>query len=114
MGGPGGLVPAAAVGLGAVRFDGNGGFVGVDLQNLSGPGGFATRQTMTLSWGVDTHITPEFTNQEEVVEAVDKHLRDRGMIEVGERIVMLSGSPMGIPGKTNNLRVHKVKELGES
>ncbi|AQP44092.1 pyruvate kinase [Tessaracoccus flavus] len=74
----------------------------------------ATRQTMTLSWGVDTHITPEFTNQEEVVEAVDKHLRDRGMIEVGERIVMLSGSPMGIPGKTNNLRVHKVKELGES
>ena len=74
----------------------------------------STRQTMTLSWGVDTQITPEFSNQEEVVEAVDKHLRDRGMIEVGERIVMLSGSPMGIPGKTNNLRVHKVKELGET
>ena len=74
----------------------------------------STRQTMTLSWGVDTQITPEFKDQEEVVLAVDKHLRDRGMIEVGERIVMLSGSPMGIPGKTNNLRVHKVKELGET
>ena len=74
----------------------------------------ATRQTMTLSWGVDTQITPEFTDQEEVVEAVDRHLRDRGMIEVGERIVIVSGSPMGIPGKTNNLRVHKVKELGET
>ncbi len=48
-----------------------------------------------------------------MVEAVDRHLRDRGMIEVGERIVIVSGSPMGIPGKTNNLRVHKVKELGE-
>ena len=74
----------------------------------------STRQTMTLSWGVDTQVTPEFSDQEEVVSAVDQHLRERGMIEVGERIVMLSGSPMGIPGKTNNLRVHKVKELGEN
>lgn len=74
----------------------------------------STQQTMTLSWGVDTQITPEFTEQEEMVEAVDRRLRDRGMIEVGERIVIVSGSPMGIPGKTNNLRVHKVKELGES
>ncbi|MBB1512651.1 MULTISPECIES: pyruvate kinase [unclassified Tessaracoccus] len=73
----------------------------------------STQQTMTLSWGVDTQITPEFAEQEEMVEAVDRHLRDRGMIEVGERIVIVSGSPMGIPGKTNTLRVHKVKELGE-
>lgn len=71
-----------------------------------------TQRQMSLSWGVDTQITPEFVVAEEVVEAVDKHLRDNGMIEVGERIVMLSGSPLGIPGKTNNLRVHKIKELG--
>ena len=34
--GTGGQAPAAAVGLGAVNFDGNGGFVGVDMQNLPG------------------------------------------------------------------------------
>ncbi|QNP57011.1 pyruvate kinase [Tessaracoccus defluvii] len=73
----------------------------------------STRQTMTLSWGVNTLITPEFSSQEEMVEAVDRDLRSRGQIEVGERIVIVSGSPMGVPGKTNNLRVHKVKELGE-
>ncbi|AQP49263.1 pyruvate kinase [Tessaracoccus aquimaris] len=70
----------------------------------------STRQQLTLTWGVDTQITPEFTEQEEMVEAVDHHLRDRGMIEVGERIVIVSGSPMGVPGKTNNLRVHKIKD----
>ena len=70
----------------------------------------STRQQLTLTWGVDTQITPEFTQQEEMVEAVDHHLRDRGMIEVGERIVIVSGSPMGVPGKTNNLRVHKIKD----
>ncbi len=70
----------------------------------------STRQTLTLTWGVDTQITPEFALQEDMVEAVDHHLRDRGMIEVGERIVIVSGSPMGVPGKTNNLRVHKIKD----
>ena len=73
----------------------------------------STRQTMTLSWGVDTHITPEFTAQEEMVDAVDQYLRTNNLIEVGERIVVVSGSPMGVPGKTNNLRVHKVKDLPE-
>ena len=70
----------------------------------------STRQTLTLTWGVDTQITPEFNLQEDMVEAVDHHLRDRGMIEGGERIVIVSGSPMGVPGKTTNLRVHKIKD----
>ena len=73
-----------------------------------------TRQAMTLTWGVEAHITPDFTVQEQMVETVDAFLRERGMIEVGERIVILSGSPMGVPGKTNNLRVHKVKAKGET
>ncbi len=73
----------------------------------------STQQSMTLSWGVETHMTPDFANQEEMVVEVDKFLRDRNMIDVGERIVILSGSPMGVPGKTNNLRVHKIKERSE-
>ncbi|MBK7821557.1 MAG: pyruvate kinase [Tessaracoccus sp.] len=73
----------------------------------------STRQTMTLSWGVDTLLTPEFDTQEDMVKVVDMILRERRMIEAGERMVIVSGSPMGVPGKTNNLRVHKVKDLGE-
>lgn len=73
----------------------------------------STRQSMTLSWGVESHLTPDFSSQDEMVESVDAFLREREMIEVGERIVILSGSPMGVPGKTNNLRVHKIKEKGE-
>lgn len=68
-----------------------------------------TRQIMTLSWGVNTQITPEFHDHEEMVAAVDKFLTSRGLIEVGERIVIVSGSPMGVPGKTNSLRVHRIK-----
>ncbi|MDO4784343.1 MAG: pyruvate kinase [Propionibacteriaceae bacterium] len=73
----------------------------------------STRQIMTLSWGVHTHMTPEFYNQEDMVEAVDRFLTQRDMIEIGERIVIVSGSPMGVPGKTNTLRVHRIKAKGE-
>lgn len=70
----------------------------------------STRQQMTLTWGVETIVTPSFENQDDMVSAMDWYLRERGLIEAGERIVILSGSPMGVPGKTNNLRVHKVKD----
>lgn len=45
--GTGGQAPAAAVGLGAVNFDGNGGFVGVDMQNLPG-NAFGERRNATF------------------------------------------------------------------
>ncbi|MEL4357300.1 MULTISPECIES: pyruvate kinase [unclassified Luteococcus] len=69
----------------------------------------STRQTMTLTWGMTARITPEFTDPEEMVRAVEKILLDEGSVTVGEYIVIVSGSPMGVPGKTNSLRVHKIK-----
>ena len=49
----------------------------------------------------------------EMVESLDNYLRSHGMVEVGERVVILSGLPMGVVGKTNNLRVHRFKDLDE-
>ncbi|WP_420175717.1 pyruvate kinase [Luteococcus sp. OSA5] len=69
----------------------------------------STRQQLTLTWGVNARITPEFTQNEEMVRAVEKILIEDGVVQVGEYIVIVSGSPMGVPGKTNSLRVHKIK-----
>lgn len=69
----------------------------------------STRQQMTLTWGATAQITPEFTDPEEMVRAVEKSLLEAGTVQVGEYIVIVSGSPMGVPGKTNSLRVHKIK-----
>lgn len=70
----------------------------------------STRQKMTLVWGVRTIITPTFGDQDKMVEYVENFLVDNDMMNIGERAVILSGSPMGIPGKTNNLRVLRAKE----
>lgn len=45
--GRGGRAPAAAIGIGAVNFDGNGGFTAVDIQNLPGQG-FTERHNATF------------------------------------------------------------------
>ena len=47
-----------------------------------------------------------------MVQAVAAILVEDGLVEMGERIVIVSGSPMGVPGKTNSLRVHKIKPRG--
>ncbi|MDF1487895.1 pyruvate kinase [Tessaracoccus caeni] len=72
----------------------------------------STRQRMTLTWGVRTIITPTFGDQDKMVEYVENFLLDNDMMKIGERVVILSGSPMGLPGKTNNLRVLRAKERG--
>jgi pyruvate kinase len=39
---------------------------------------------------------------------VDTCLIEAGLAEVGDKVVVISGSPPGIPGSTNDLRVHVV------
>lgn len=71
----------------------------------------STRQVMTLSWGVNALLTPSFDDQEDMVRTVNDYLVQKDLARVGDRIVILAGSPMGVPGKTNTLRVHKIKPV---
>ncbi|GAB3623372.1 pyruvate kinase [Mariniluteicoccus endophyticus] len=70
-----------------------------------------TSKTLTLVWGVETFKIPEVDTTDEMVGIVDKSLVESGRVAVGDRVVIVSGSPVGIPGKTNALRVHKIKPV---
>ncbi len=70
----------------------------------------ATRQFMTITWGATAVAVPDYSQQDEMVESIEACLRSREMIDMGQRMVVLSGSPLGVPGKTNNLLVHRVKQ----
>ena len=39
---------------------------------------------------------------------VDEHLLGNKLAEVGDKVVVISGSPPGIIGSTNDIRIHKV------
>ena len=67
-----------------------------------------TVRRMCLYWGIEPvqAQTPDHTRQ--VLDRVSEAALDRGMADPGDRIVVLSGRPIGAPGATNTLVVHRV------
>jgi len=63
---------------------------------------------LALTWGVEPLITPMVSHTDEMVKQVDAFLLDSGRGKTGETVVIVAGSPPGIPGSTNAVRVHIV------
>ncbi|MGO9781341.1 MAG: pyruvate kinase [Streptosporangiaceae bacterium] len=67
-----------------------------------------TRSQLALSWGVETFIIPSARHTDEMVRQVETALIETGRCQPGDRVVIVSGSPPGTPGRTNALRVHRI------
>ena len=67
-----------------------------------------TYNRMALSWGVEPLITEVVSHTDEMVKQVDGVLIDSKRASIGDNVVIVAGSPPGIPGSTNALRVHRV------
>lgn len=68
-----------------------------------------TQRELTLSWGLRTIQTPTVEATDEMVAQVNEKLKEKGFVQDGERVVIVAGTPAGTPGRTNSLRVHKIK-----
>jgi pyruvate kinase len=67
-----------------------------------------TRSQLSLSWGVETFKTHMVEHTDEMVAQVDEQLLNIGRVDKGDLVVIIAGSPPGIPGSTNALRVHRM------
>ena len=68
----------------------------------------ATYSQLALSWGVESMIMPMVSHTDEMVKQVDTLLVESGRGVVGENVMIVAGSPPGIPGSTNAMRVHRI------
>lgn len=66
------------------------------------------RSQLALSWGIETFKVEHVKHTDEMVLQVDKTLLESGRCTVGEEVVIVAGSPPGIPGSTNALRIHRM------
>jgi pyruvate kinase len=73
----------------------------------------ATRSQLALTWGVETFIVPAVRHTDHMVHEVDSALVRLGRCTIGDKIVIVAGSPPGSPGKTNALRVHRIGDAIE-
>jgi pyruvate kinase len=68
----------------------------------------ATYNQLALSWGVESMIMPMVSHTDEMVKQVDTLLVESGRGVAGENVMIVAGSPPGIPGSTNAMRVHRI------
>ena len=66
------------------------------------------RSQLSLSWGIETFKTAEVEHTDEMVRQVDDQLLRIGRVQEGDLVVIIAGSPPGIPGSTNALRIHRM------
>ena len=66
------------------------------------------RSQLALSWGVETFKTQPVEHTDEMVRQVDEQLLQIGRVQEGDLVVIIAGSPPGIPGSTNALRIHRM------
>jgi pyruvate kinase len=67
-----------------------------------------TYNRMALDWGVEPELTPMVKHTDEMVMQADTLLIQSKRCVEGELVVIVAGSPPGIPGSTNAMRVHRV------
>ncbi|MFI1394874.1 pyruvate kinase [Streptomyces sp. NPDC020681] len=65
-----------------------------------------TRNQLTLSWGVESYVAPHVDNTDAMVDLVDAALLKLQRYNEGDVMIITAGSPPGVPGTTNMVRVH--------
>ena len=66
------------------------------------------RRKLSLIWGATTFRVDKVTHTDQMVKQVDEIMLESGKCRVGDEVIIVAGSPPGIPGSTNALRVHRV------
>ncbi|WP_062213637.1 pyruvate kinase [Demequina oxidasica] len=70
-----------------------------------------TQKMLALSWGIDAELVAKVEDTDAMVSLVDTFLKESGKAVDGDYVVVVSGTPVGIPGTTNSIFVHKVGQV---
>jgi pyruvate kinase len=74
----------------------------------------AVRNQLALSWGVETFLVPAVRHTDEMFRQVDRALLGLGRAAPADLVVIVAGSPPGVPGSTNTLRIHQLGSLSDT
>ena len=68
----------------------------------------AIRRRMALTWGVQSTLVEHVAHTDLMFIQVDEFFLGQGLAKEGDKVVVISGSPPGIIGSTNDIRIHKI------
>ncbi|NYI06500.1 pyruvate kinase [Allostreptomyces psammosilenae] len=70
----------------------------------------ATQRQLALSWGVETFVVPFVQHTDDMIDQVDAALSATKQVKQGDTVIVTAGSPPGVKGTTNMVRVHHIGE----
>ncbi|MCX6613494.1 MAG: pyruvate kinase, partial [Acidobacteria bacterium] len=68
-------------------------------------------QQLSIIYGVTAIVVPNAGSTDEMLLQMDRELQRRGHIKPHDQVVFVSGQPIGVPGSTNMLKLHRALEL---
>ncbi len=69
----------------------------------------AVVQYLSLSWGVTPILIDELASVDELLLFAPEYLKNNGLVDTGETVVITAGVPVGSSGKTNMIKVVEIE-----
>lgn len=66
------------------------------------------RRRMAVTWGIRSTLVEPVPHTDHMYIQVDEFFLSQGLAKEGDKVVVISGSPPGIAGSTNDIRIHKI------
>lgn len=70
----------------------------------------SAQRRMALMWGVNALLVEDFDRIEHLFERVDQIMLEHNLAKPGDTIVIVTGTPLVVGGRTNLLKLHTVGE----
>jgi pyruvate kinase len=67
-----------------------------------------TARQLSVSYGVTPLLAPDVSSTDEMLSQMDKVLIEGGYLQKGQLVVFVAGQPVGRPGTTNLMKLHRV------
>ncbi len=69
----------------------------------------STVKSLKLCWGVYPFLVPEWSDTDDMLERSKRIPKELGIVSEGDKIVIIAGVPISIPGTTNLIKVEIVE-----
>ena len=67
-----------------------------------------TARQLSVNYGVTPVLAPDVSSTDEMLAQMDRVLVEGGYLQKGQLVVFLAGQPVGRPGTTNLMKLHRV------
>jgi pyruvate kinase len=67
-----------------------------------------TARQLSVSYGVTPLLAPDVSSTDEMLTQMDRVLIEGGYLQKGQLVVFVAGQPVGRPGTTNLMKLHRV------